>query len=329
MRRVVLAGPYDLRLEEGPAPRAEPGQVVVRVEAAGVCGSDLHGYRGVNERRRPGTVMGHEVSGTVEEVGTAVDAHWRGQGVVINPVLGCGSCEACRHAEPQRCPDKTLIGCTPTHPGGFADLLSVPVTALVPWPGPAPLAWGAFAEPLAVGLHAVDRVAVPKRNVLVIGSGAVGIAAALAAGRAGGTVTITEGDERRSPLLRHLGLLPRDPASVAAAAPFDVVVDCVAGADSLALGLDHLRIGGTTVVVGLGAPRAEVSVERLVQRDLIVRGSAQYSRASFGAAVAWLSSGQLDISGLLARQPLSQTSRLFRSWHDDSSRPVRTLLYPD
>jgi len=329
MRRLVLAGPYDLRLVECPLPTVAAGEVLVRVEAAGVCGSDLYGYRGVNDRRPAGTVMGHEVSGTVEQVGEGVEAHWAGLKVTINPVLGCDACAACRAGHPQRCPDKRLIGCTPRHPGGFADYLPAPVTALTPWPGPAPLAWGAFAEPLAVGLHAVGRVAVVGRNVLVIGTGPVGIAAALAVERAGGTATMTEGEPSRSAVLRGLGVSPRDPSAVAAIAPFDVVVDCVANDETLDLALRHLRIGGSAVVVGLAAPLATIAVERLVHGDRSLRGSAQYSRASFDEAVRWLSSGQLDISSLLGWQPLAEAPAVFRSWDDESERPVRTLLTPD
>lgn len=324
----MLAGPRDLRVEEVAVPTPPAGHALVSVEAAGVCGSDLHGYGGVNARRRLGSVMGHEVSGTVHQVGPGADPRWVGRGVVVNPVLGCDACDACRAGQAQRCPDKLLIGCTLQHPGGFADYLLAPVRALAVWPGPAPLAWGAFAEPLAVGLHAVSHVAVKRQNVLIVGSGAIGVAAALSARRAGGIVTVTQGDEHRIELLRDLGLSCADADTVRRAAPFGVVVDCVASDESLDLALQHLAIGGTVVLVGLAASLAAVSVERLVQGDRMLRGSAQYSRASFLEAVRWLSDGQVDISQLIDRKPLAEAPALFRRWEDDAPRPLRTLLTP-
>lgn len=329
MKRVVLAKPGELRVEHVPDPTPGPGEATVRVEVAGVCGSDLHGYRGVNDRRQPGTVMGHEVSGTVERVGRDIDRSWLGRVVAVNPTLGCGSCAACRAGEPQRCPTKTLIGCVPEHPGGFAELLLAPVTALVAWPGPAPLRWGAFAEPLAVGLHAVSGLDLTDARVLVIGSGAVGIASALAAQRSGGDVTITDRDDRRAGLLSGLGLSPRPYDTAPAASRYEVVVDCVASDDSLELAIGHTAIAGTVVVVGLAAARASIPIQRLVQSDLRLRGSAQYSRNSYRDAVDWLCSGVLDVSSLLgAPEPLSLAPEIFRGWTDDAERPVRTLLAP-
>lgn len=330
MQRVMLVATGELRLEDVPAPRPGSGEVTLRVEAVGVCGSDVHGYLGYNGRRRPGTVMGHEVSGTVEQVGPDVDPSWRETAVTVNPVLGCERCAACRSGNPQRCPSKILVGCVPEHPGGLAQLLTMPVTALVRWAGPAPLHWGPFAEPLAVGVQAVGGVEVTGARVLVIGSGPIAIAATLSARRAGAAaVTMTEGDEDRRALLLELGLGPRPAAWIAAAAPFDVVVDCVADDASLAQALSQVRIHGSVVVVGLGRPSAAVPIERLVQGDLLVRGSAQYSRASYAEAVQWLSSGRLDVSRLLSPlQPLARAPEIFRDLASAAPRPVKTLLTP-
>ena len=326
----MLVAPGELRLEDVPNPGPGRGEVTLRVEAVGVCGSDVHGYLGLNGRRRPGTVMGHEVSGTVEQVGPEVEASWLQQAVTVNPVLGCEQCAACRTGNPQWCPDKVLVGCVPEHPGGFAQLLTVPATTLVSWAGPAPLHWGPFAEPLAVGLHAVAGVEVTGACVLVIGSGPVAIAATLAARQAGAAaVTMTEGDEDRLALLRELGIGPQPAAQIAAAAPFDVVVDCVADDASLAQALAQVKIRGSVVVVGLGRPSAAISVERLVQGDRLVRGSAQYSRASYAEAAQWLSSGRLDVSRLLSPlQPLVRAPQIFRELASSAARPVKTLLTP-
>lgn len=334
MRRLVLAGPLDLRLEEIEPPEPAAGEVLLGVVAAGVCGSDLHGYRGANDRRRPGTVMGHEVAGRVEGLGAGVEAAWLGRTVAVNPVLGCERCPACRSGAPQRCPDKVLIGCVPEHPGGFAELVVAPVTSLVAWSGPAPGHWAALAEPLAVGLQAVDRAELRGRDVLVIGSGPVAVGAAWAAGRRGAaTVTLTVTDGRRRDLLRSLGLTTVPQDQLPAAGGFEVVLDCVASAETLEAALQQVPIGGSVVVVGLAAPTAPISVERLVQGDRALLGSAQYSRGSFATAVRWLSDGRLDVAPLLGEpQPLARGPELFRRWAETedggAARPLRTLLVP-
>jgi len=329
MRRVVLVAPGRLLVEEVPEPTPAAGEVTVRVEATGICGSDLFGYWGVNERRPPGTVMGHEISGRVEWVGPGVNPAWIGKGVAINPILGCELCKACQGGNPQRCSQKVLIGCVPEHPGGLAEVLAAPARSLELWPGPAPLTWGAFAEPLAVGLHATRSLDLTRATVLVIGSGPIGIATALSARPLAAEVTVTDADEGASTILSSLGISPQPTQAIAASARFDAVFDCVADDDSLALALRHARIEGTIVVVGLGAPRASISIDLLVQGDRGLRGSAQYSRASFRAAVGWLSSGRFDPTPLLSPpQPLSQAPRIFQRWKEDGRRSVRTIFSP-
>ena len=329
MRRLLLRAPHDLVVEEVPDPLPAPGEVLVRVAAAGVCGSDLYGSRGVNDRRRPGTVMGHEVSGTVVGLGDDVETAWLGRAVAVNPVLGCEHCRACRAGERQRCPDKALIGCVPQHPGGFAELLTAPVTALAAWPGPAPLVWGALAEPLAVGLHAVGRLALRDTTVLVVGSGPVALSAGWAGQRGGAQVVVTETEPGRGRLVRSLGLATQRQDQLHPATRYDAVVDCVANEESLHLALRHVRPTGSVVVVGLGATVAPIPVDLLVQGDRALLGSAQYSSASFADAVAWLASGRLDVSPLMGEpQPLTAGPVLFRTWREGDTRPLRSLLAP-
>ncbi|MET1006373.1 MAG: alcohol dehydrogenase catalytic domain-containing protein [Propionibacteriaceae bacterium] len=316
-------------MENVAAPTPGPRDVILRVEVAGICGSDLHGYRGLNGRRRPGTVMGHELSGTVEQVGPEVDRSWLGRGVTVNPILGCDHCPACRSGNPQRCPSKALLGCVPEHPGAFAELVCVPASALLAWTGSGPLSWAAFTEPLAVGVHATRAVSVSDADVLVIGSGPIGIASALSARRQGARVTITVGDDLRRAVVLELGLSPVARDAVPFEAEYDVVVDCVGTDESLALAMAHTRVAGTVVVVGIAGAVAALPMGPLVQGERVVRGSAQYSRASFADAAAWLSSSELDVSALLGvPQPLSHAPEIFATWTDDPGRPVRSLLTP-
>lgn len=329
MRQLVLDGPRALRLRDVADLEPAAGQVRVAVHAAGVCGSDVHGYRGVNDRRAPGVVMGHEVSGTIDRAGPGVDAARIGQPVVVNPLLSCGSCAMCSAGRDNLCPDKALVGCVPHLDGGFADQLLVPATSAVPFIGAAPLLWGAFVEPLAVGLHAVDVGDVAGRNVTVIGSGAVGVSAALSARRRGAaSVTVVSLDHRRRALIGALGMtaagLEGDPG-----APADIVVDCVASTSSIATALRDTTPAGTVVVVGFGHLHTQVPMTPLVHGERVVRGSAQYPFATFVEAARWLSSGAIELGDALAPPvPLEAGPDLFREAGAQRHGHLRHVLVP-
>jgi len=149
MRQLVFGGPFVLAVEETtPAPLG-PGEIRVAVHSVGVCGSDIHGYAGVNSRRSPGMVMGHEVVGTVCELGPGVDGPALGDAVAVNPIVSCGECELCRAGDENLCERRRIYGCVPGLPGAYADLFAVPAGNAVPFDGPAPLEWGALVEPFA------------------------------------------------------------------------------------------------------------------------------------------------------------------------------------
>lgn len=328
MRQLVLHGRGDLRLREGPDLEPAAGQVRIAVCAAGVCGSDLNGYWGKNDRRAPGVVMGHEVSGTVDAVGAGTDLSLLGRRVVLNPVVSCGECGCCRDGHPNRCRTKSIIGCVPALPGGFADHLVAPATAVVPWDTDLPLTWGALVEPLAVGLHAAETLDLAGLDVVVIGGGAIGLCAALSTRRSGArSVRVVDPDRRRRELLQQLGFATA-PAASGGPDLVHVVIDCVASAQSIAAALAQTLPAGTVVVVGLSRQRVGVPMPPLVDGERALRGSAQYAPDTFRRAAAWLSSGELDVRPLL-REPvrLADAPALFAAWHS-VDRPVKVLITP-
>src|ERR687896_576565 len=177
MKGIVWHGPEEMSVEEVPEPAVEPGTVVVRPTATGICGSEIEGYLGRMGNRTPPLVMGHEFAGTVTEVGEGADEDLFGRLVAVNPLSSDGTCRLCRAGLTNLCPDRTLIGIH--HPGGFAELARAPVENVYPLPegfsGDARV--GALAEPLANGVHAV-RLRVPGEAVehtVVIGAGTIGL----------------------------------------------------------------------------------------------------------------------------------------------------------
>jgi threonine dehydrogenase-like Zn-dependent dehydrogenase len=309
-----------LEVGEVPDPENGAGRVVLDVVATGICGSDLHGARGDNDRRRPGTVMGHEI----------VAADPDGARVVVNPLVACGRCAACRAGQDNRCPTRRLIGCVPQLPGGFADRLGAPAANAVPFGGEVPAEWGALVEPLAVGAHAVDRLPAgpPEAPLLVVGGGMIGVACALAARARGADVTVSEPVADRRALLADLGLTVLAPDDVGRER-FGAVLDCVATAATLATALAAVPPGGAVVVVGFGRPELPLPLDPIVQGEKTVTGSAQYPAGTFAATARWVASGAVDLAPVIgARVALDALPDAFAELMAGVDRGLKVLVTP-
>lgn len=317
-------------MREVTTPQPQPGELRVAVHAAAVCGSDVHGFRGDNDRRRPGTVMGHETSGTVDAVGADVDPSWRGRPVVVNPLRSCGTCPACAAGRENLCPVKAVTGCVPDLPGAFADFLVVPLSAVVPWPVGVPLSRGALVEPFAVGLHAAELTELSGRRVVVVGGGVVALATALAAWRRGAvSVDVLVRTAQRRDVLATFGL-QAVVSAMAPSPPADVAFDCVATSESLATAMAATRTGGSVVVVGFAADHALLPMTALVHGERIVHGSAQYTAESYRRTATWLSEDGDGLDGVLsASYRLEEGPEVLHRLATEESVHLRSLLAPN
>ncbi|MEJ3746724.1 alcohol dehydrogenase catalytic domain-containing protein [Actinomycetes bacterium KLBMP 9797] len=279
MRALVFHGPHDLRVERLPDPVPGPGEVLIRVAATGICGSDLHGYTGENGRRHPGQVMGHETVGYLQDAGTLV---------TVNPVIGCGDCPQCAAGTEQLCARRRIIGVDPTYRSAFAELMVVPAGNVVALPPDTPMEYGALVEPLSVGYHAAVRGAVDAGDrVLVIGGGPIGQACALAARRLGATdVVVSEPNPRRRALVSRLGFDAAAPSDVDIAAT--VVLDAVGSSASLAAAFAASTLGARVVLVGMNAPEVTVAAYAVSTYERSVIGSFCYPSAEFRATAEWV-----------------------------------------
>lgn len=329
MRQLVFDGPGRLRVQDAPRPVPRPGEVRVEVHSVGICGSDIHGYVGANDRRAPGMVMGHEVSGIVESLGDGVGGLAEGTPVAVNPAVTCGKCEFCRGSnQDQLCPERRLYGCVLELPGAFADSIVVRVENVVPLEGPAPLEWGALVEPFAVGDHGAELVGPPPpHGVLVVGGGPIGLGAALAARRRGAEpVVVSEPLAHRRAVAEALGLSTSDPTRDDRLEGFGAAIECVAAPVTLRSAIEAVRPGGSVVVVGLGEPVIPLPIVPVVARERVVRGAFNYTRASFAAVARWVMSGEEDLSPVLeSRVSLDELPGAFEGYANGSRRDVKTL----
>ncbi len=330
MRQLVFAGPFRLLVEEATPAPLRAGEIRLAVHSAGVCGSDVHGYAGVNSRRRAGMVMGHEVVGTICELGPGVDGVAVGDTVAVNPVLSCGACELCSAGDENLCEQRRIYGCVPGLPGAYADFLTVPAANVVPFGGAAPVEWGALVEPLAVGAHAVAVGGVHERDaVLVIGAGPIGLGAALAARRAGaGEVLLSEPNAHRRQVAGKLGFRAVDPATEdVPRSAFPICFDCVGFSATLATALAAVPPRGRVVFVGLAEETIDLPAAPLMVGERRIVGSSAYTMRDFRETAAWIASGADDLSPMIERRVgLDELPAVFDGYARGTLDAVKTLL---
>jgi threonine dehydrogenase-like Zn-dependent dehydrogenase len=206
-----------------------------------------------------------------------------GELVAVDPQVSCQACDACRDGHEQRCERRHFIGID--RPGGFAERVAVPLRSVVPVSDGVPAHLGAFAEPLAVALHAFNLGApAPDTRLGVIGGGAIGLSVALCAQRAGIAVELAETSAARRAMARDLGVVVADVLD----GSYPVVVDAVGSADSHRASLAALRRGGTAVWVGNVSERPSFDARELVRREHRIVGASAYTHREFTAAAAML-----------------------------------------
>ncbi|MEY2791208.1 MAG: L-threonine 3-dehydrogenase, partial [Pseudomonadota bacterium] len=181
MKALVYTQPNEVQLLDRPEPQLEPGEVVLEIEAVGICGSDMHAYHGHDPRRKPGLILGHEFCGKI--VQSAAPGFSVGQRVTGNPLITCGTCDYCVQGRDNLCSHRTMVGMT--RPGAFAQKMSIPAASLVDIPQDMPALHAALTEPAATALHAINLSMramtrpLPENRTLILGGGAIGMLAAL------------------------------------------------------------------------------------------------------------------------------------------------------
>jgi len=341
MRAAVLHSPRDLRVEESEAPEPKPGQVQVRIQAGGICGSDLHYYHqggfGTVRIRQP-MALGHEIAGVVERVGRDVTGLEPGRMVAVNPSLPCHACRYCRMALPNQCLNMRFYGSAMLFPhvqGGFRELLVCDAAQAIPVPDTVSVFEAAFAEPLAVALHAVARAgALLGKRVIVAGAGPIG-ALTVAAVRAAGAAEIVVTDLHDAPLATVMKVgadrtinVAKEPEALAAFESdkgyFDVMFEAAGSAETLLSALKIVRARGLIVQIGQGA-QATLPMSMLVTKELDLIGTFRF-HDEFALAVETIAKRRIDVRPLLTDViPLAEAVRAFEL-AADKSRAMKVQL---
>lgn len=338
---VVIHAPHDLRVEEFATPALGPTDVEVRIGAGGICGSDLHYYHdggfGTVRLKQP-MVLGHEIAGTVAAVGPAVTAVRVGHKVAVNPGRACGHCRYCREGHPNQCLDMRFYGSAMRNPhvhGGFRQRLVADEAQCFAVPDDLPLEHAAFAEPLAVCLHAVDRAGpLLGQRVLVTGAGPIGMLTLMAARMAGAAeVVITDVADQPLAIARKVGAdravnVAADPDALAAdqadKGSFDVAFEASGNPAALRQAIACVRPRGRIILIGVGGDAA-LPLNVIVAKEIDLRGTFRFDR-EFGWAVLAIAERRLDPAPLLTEIiPIRDAANAFEL-ASDRSRAMKVQL---
>jgi L-iditol 2-dehydrogenase len=337
MRAAILTGPRALRVERARDPAPGTGEVLVRVAAAGICGTDYRIWTGERRVAYP-LIPGHEFIGDVEAVGAGVARVAPGDRVAVEPNWGCGRCDLCREGRGNICLQRTAVGID--RDGGFAELAVLPERACWAAPRDVPDEVLLFTEPLAVVARAVARAgAAPGETAAVVGAGTLGLLALQLLRARGCRVLVVGRTERRLDLARKLGAeatVAGGGAAAAAAARalsgrdgVDLVVETAgtAAAVELAVGqVGVLRPGGRVVLTGLPHEAARVEFFWVVRREIDIRGSMIYVD-EFGEAIDLLARGTVRVGPLLThRFPLAGIDQALVAHRDPAS--IKVAVFP-
>ncbi len=324
MKALIYEGVEQLGYRD--VPDAEPGmgEQLIRVEAVGICGSDMHAYLGHDARRPAPLILGHEAAGTL--VGGAQD----GRRVTVNPLVTCGICPACKNGRENLCPTRQIISMPPRE-GAFAQFIAMPDSNLVTVPDTVSLSKAALAEPLAVSWHAA-RLALAalhpamERRALVIGGGAIGLAAALALNAMGiEDVTITEpNDARRAYLAECCG----QQVVTQAQGAYPLIIDAVGYATTRATASALTQPGGVMAHVGLGEDAGGLDIRRMTLHEITFVGTYTYTAQDFRDTAQAIFDGRLGPLDWIEERPLSDGNAAFQDLRAGKVAAPKIVLSP-
>jgi len=342
MKALLLSSYRHLELADLPTPVPAPDEVLIRVAACGICGSDVHGYDGSSGRRIPPLVMGHEAAGTIEAVGRDVKTFAAGDRVTFDSTVYCGECANCRRGDINLCDRRQVLGVSCgdyRRAGAFAEFVAVPARILHRLPLTLPFAEAAMLEAVAVAIHAVNLAEISSRTTaLVIGAGTICILTLQALRAAGcARVFITDVDKDRLELARLLGatdILLADDSLNAKLLQLtdnegvDVALEAVGRDETIAAAIDSVRKGGVIVLVGNITPNVNLPLQKVVTRQIRLQGSCA-SAGEYPQAIRWMASGAIRVQPLItAVAPLEEGASWFERLYAREPNLLKVVLTP-
>ena len=342
MKALLLSRYRNLELTDVPVPKPGPDEVLIRVVACGICGSDVHGYDGSSGRRIPPIIMGHEAAGMIAAVGKSVNGFSEGDRVTFDSTVYCGECANCRHGDVNLCDHRQVLGVSCgdyRRPGAFAEFVSIPARILYRLPDNFAFEEAAMLEAVAVALHAVSLVPIsPGSSGLVVGAGTIGLLLQQALRVAGcSRVFVADVDPSRLALSRDLGAtatlsagptLTQQLLQLTEGCGVDIAAEAVGKSETVTAAIDGVRKGGSVLLVGNISPEVTLPLQKVVTRQIRLQGSCA-SAGEYPAAIELLSSGKIQVKPLItAIARLDEGPQWFERLYAREPNLMKVVLTP-
>ena len=342
MKALLLSEYRRLEIAEVATPLVGAGEVLIRVGACGICGSDVHGYDGSSGRRIPPIVMGHEAAGRIAAVGAGVTGLVEGERVTFDSTIYCGACGYCKRGEVNLCDNRQVLGVSCgdySRAGAFAEFVTVPARVVYKLPESISFAEAAMLEAVAVAIHGVSLAEISAESTaLVVGAGTIGVLT-LQALRAAGCkrVFVSDVDATRLKLAKDLGaadVLLADKDVVAqilqrtGGVGVDVAMEAVGRDETVNAAIASVRKGGTVVLVGNISPEVALPLQKVVTRQIRLQGSCA-SAGEYPQAISLMASGAIRVKPLItAIAPLAEGPQWFERLYAREPNLLKVVLTP-
>ena len=334
MKALVFTDKEQLEYQSVPSPTPKGEELLVKVSAAGICGSDMHAYHGFDDRRIPPLILGHEISGKV------LDGKLKNKNVVVNPLISCDKCEYCKKNREHLCPERTMIGMsTPIkREGGLAELVSVPEKNIFEISEKLNIKEAALAEPTAVALHAVLlaeqnlKKPLSESKILIQGAGAIGLLCGLILNKEKNSKNIIMSDPNKKRLnecKKYLSasFVSPDDKSIKEN-NFDLVLESVGLEVTRQQAIKSIAPGGTIIHIGLTQPTGDFNFKKLTIQEVTLVGTYCYTNKDFKNTLDILSNKKLGDLGWIEFRDLKKGSEAFNEIHNGTCIAPKIILIP-
>ena len=333
MIQQVMTAPHEIIFRQIPVPEVKPGQILVRIQMIGICGSDIHVYHGKHPFTSYPVTQGHEVSGDIAAIGEGVTGFTVGQKVTIEPQVFCGRCYPCTHGKYNLCEELKVMGFQTT--GTASTYFACDASKITPIPEALSFEEGAMIEPLAVAVHAVRRYGdVQGKKVVVLGAGPIGnLVAQVAKGMGAEQVMVTDVSDYRLELAKKCGadvaVNTRNEEFGAALGPdkADVIYDCAGNNITMNQAIRCARKGSTIILVAVFADMGTVDLAVLNDHELDLNTTMMYRHEDYVTAIEMVNEGKIHLAPLMSKVfPFGQYLDAYKFIDDNRETTMKVLI---
>jgi len=334
MHALVYTDTQKIEYREEKNPTEKQGESILKIQASGICGSDMHAYHGKDDRRIPPLILGHEVSGVIQ------NGKFKDKTVVLNPLISCEKCDYCKNKREHLCPERTMIGMSRPikREGGLAELVSVPEKNIYELPKALDTKEAALAEPTAVALHAVIlaeqtlKKSLAESKVLVQGAGAIGLLCGLILSKDKNCKNIVLSDPNKKRLdecSKYLDAKFVNPTDKSIKEnDFDLVMDSVGLEVSRQQAIHVVSPGGSIVHIGLTQPFGTFNFRKLTIQEITLIGTYCYTNNDFKNTLNLLTNKKLGSLEWIEYRELKKGAEAFKEIHDGTCVAPKIILIP-